>query len=62
MAPYNDGPRLLQDIWGLTGLGIVVVGLRIVARLRIHRFKWEDVLMIFALVGISPLLLSIYYC
>ena len=52
MSHYNAGPRLLQDVWGLTAMGIVVVGLRVVAKLRINRLKWEDAIMVFALVSL----------
>lgn len=48
-TPYDAGPRLLRDVWALTAIAIVIMGLRIVAKLRIKKFGWDDVLMIAAL-------------
>jgi len=50
-APYDAGPRLLRDVWGLTAVSIVVVILRIIAKSRIGKFGADDLLMAFALVS-----------
>ncbi|KAL4778722.1 hypothetical protein BJX76DRAFT_362460 [Aspergillus varians] len=47
---YNSGPHLLRDIWALAGVSCVVVAFRILAKTRIKKFSWDDVLMICALV------------
>ncbi|KAL3451745.1 hypothetical protein BJX65DRAFT_321470 [Aspergillus insuetus] len=44
------GPHLLRDVWAFAGVSIVVMVLRILARARIKKFSWDDVLMGFALV------------
>lgn len=50
----NDvGVALLRDTWGLTSTAFVVIALRVVAKLRIHKFGLDDILMIFAQVSIS---------
>ncbi|BDD58943.1 hypothetical protein MAP00_004179 [Monascus purpureus] len=49
-TPYDAGPRLLRDVWALTAIAIVIMGLRVIAKLRIKKFGWDDVLMIVALV------------
>ncbi|KAJ6001228.1 hypothetical protein N7481_001637 [Penicillium waksmanii] len=48
-SSYDSGPRLLRDVWGLTAVAIVVVILRIIAKLRIGKFGADDLLMAFAL-------------
>ncbi|KAJ5393247.1 uncharacterized protein N7487_010888 [Penicillium crustosum] len=48
-ALYDRGPRLLRDIWALTGIAIFTVGLRVAAKLRIRKFGWDDILMVSAL-------------
>ena len=50
---YNAGPRLLRDIWGLTAVAIVILILRVVAKLRLRKFGTDDILMAFALVSYS---------
>lgn len=52
------GPHLLRDIWGLTAVGILVVILRVIAKLRIRKFGPDDLLMVSALVS-SPV---VYLC
>ncbi|CAG7918817.1 unnamed protein product [Penicillium olsonii] len=47
--PEDTGPRLLREIWALTALGILTVTLRVIAKIRIRKFAWDDVLMILAL-------------
>ncbi|CEO58780.1 hypothetical protein PMG11_03482 [Penicillium brasilianum] len=46
---YNAGPQLLRDVWGLTAVAILVIVLRIIAKLRIGKFGADDILMISAL-------------
>lgn len=45
-----------MDVWGITGVAIVTIMLRIIAKLRIGKFGLDDLLMVFALVS-SPFLL-----
>lgn len=61
-TPYDAGPRLLRDVWALTAIAIVIMGLRIVAKLRIKKFGWDDVLMIAALVSSSSSCTAIALC
>lgn len=56
-SAYDAGPQLLRDVWGLTAVAIIVVTLRIIAKLRIRKFGLDDSLMGFALVSI-PFLTS----
>ncbi|CAG8887019.1 unnamed protein product [Penicillium egyptiacum] len=48
-ALFDRGPRLLRDIWPLTGIAIFTVGLRVTAKIRIRKFGWDDILMVSAL-------------
>lgn len=50
-ALYDLGPRLLRDIWTLTGIAIVIVALRVAAKIKIRKFGWDDILMLSALVS-----------
>lgn len=50
-SPYDAGPRLLRDVWGLTAVAILVVILRMAAKLRIGKFGADDQLMALALVS-----------
>jgi hypothetical protein len=53
----NDyGPQLLRDVWALTAVAILMVILRIIAKLRIGKFGTDDLLMTFALVSPNLLL------
>lgn len=58
-ALYDRGPRLLRDIWALTGIAIFTVGLRVAAKLRIRKFGWDDILMVSALVSLSMSCISL---
>ncbi|KAJ5724386.1 hypothetical protein N7493_006114 [Penicillium malachiteum] len=64
-ADHDDGPQLLRDIWGLTATAIVIVILRIIAKLRIGKFGPDDLLMGFALclatVGSAMMTIGIHY-
>jgi hypothetical protein len=51
-APYDLGPRLLRDIWTLSGIAIVIVALRVAAKIKIRKFGWDDILMVSALVSL----------
>ncbi|RJE18317.1 hypothetical protein PHISCL_09344 [Aspergillus sclerotialis] len=45
----NDaGVALLRDTWGLTSTALVIIALRVAAKLRVQKFGWDDILMIFA--------------
>ncbi|KAJ5938112.1 hypothetical protein N7454_004454 [Penicillium verhagenii] len=48
-SPYDSGPQLLRDVWGLTAVAILVVLLRFIAKLRVAKFGPDDILMGFAL-------------
>lgn len=48
----DSGPRLLREIWALTALGILIIVLRIIAKIKIRKFGWDDILMIAALVSL----------
>ncbi|KAJ5288038.1 hypothetical protein N7478_003724 [Penicillium angulare] len=48
-SAYDAGPRLLRDVWGVTATAIVIVALRVIAKLRIRKFGPDDILMGFAL-------------
>lgn len=50
-SSYDAGPRLLMDVWGITGVAIVIIILRVIAKLRIGKFGVDDLLMVFALVS-----------
>lgn len=50
-STYDAGPPLLRDVWGLTGVAILIVILRIVAKLRIGKFGADDLLVAFAVVS-----------
>ncbi|KAG0155249.1 dihydroxyacetone kinase [Penicillium digitatum] len=47
---FDRGPRLLREIWALTAIAIVIVALRVIAKIRIRKFDWDDILMVSALV------------
>jgi hypothetical protein len=55
--PYPDhskGPELLQTLWILGSISIVVVALRIYAKIqKTRRLYWDDGLMVLALVRID---------
>ena len=53
MSTVNLGPGLVIELWALATVGFIIVGLRIVAKLRLHKFERDDVVMIFALVRIA---------
>lgn len=60
-SSYQAGPHLLRDIWAFSGVSIVVVILRIVAKTRIRKLGWDDILIIFALVSDCVLQMSPIY-
>ncbi|KAJ5950913.1 uncharacterized protein N7479_009326 [Penicillium vulpinum] len=51
-ATFDCGPRLLRDIWTLTGIAIFIVALRVTAKIRIRKWGWDDILMVSALVSL----------
>jgi hypothetical protein len=50
-STHDAGPQLLKDVWALTATAILIVVLRIIAKLRIGKFGPDDLLMGFALVS-----------
>jgi hypothetical protein len=50
-STHDAGPHLLKDVWALTATAILIVVLRIIAKLRIRKFGSDDLLMGFALVS-----------
>lgn len=50
--PDDSGPRLLREIWALTALSILIVTLRVIAKIRIQKFACDDILMTLALVSL----------
>ncbi|KAJ5180602.1 hypothetical protein N7492_003812 [Penicillium capsulatum] len=52
-APVHSSTPLLRDVWALTGIAIVTVALRIVAKFKIGKLGPDDLLMIFALVSMT---------
>ncbi|KAJ5097027.1 hypothetical protein N7456_007748, partial [Penicillium angulare] len=59
-SSHDHGPGLLGDIWGLTAVGILIVILRVIAKLRIGKFGADDLLMVFSLVS-KPFFSSFAY-
>jgi hypothetical protein len=53
MSTVDLGPDLVVELWVLATLAIIIVSLRIVAKLRLHKFARDDVVMILALVRIA---------
>ena len=49
----NSSTQILREVWVLTAIAIVILGLRVVAKLRIGKFGGDDLLMAFALVSIT---------
>ncbi|RHZ73391.1 hypothetical protein CDV55_109019 [Aspergillus turcosus] len=49
-ASNPHGTGLVVLIWVLTGTAVVVVALRVLAKMKIRQFRMDDVVMIFALI------------
>jgi predicted RNA methylase len=49
-ADYNAGTGELATAWALTAAAIVVMAMRVVAKIKISNFNVDDVAMIIALV------------
>ncbi|RHZ58733.1 uncharacterized protein CDV56_106932 [Aspergillus thermomutatus] len=49
-ASNQQGTGLVVLIWVLTGIAVVVVALRVLAKVKIRQFRMDDVVMIFALI------------
>lgn len=47
---YNAGTNILATVWALTATAVVVMALRVLAKIKISRFNIDDVAMIIALV------------
>lgn len=50
MEATSAGTDFLILIWVLTAISLLIVSLRVVAKVKIHQFRLNDVLMISALV------------
>lgn len=48
---FNAGIPLRRDVWGVVSLSLLAVALRVLAKLRMHQFRWDDVLMCTAQVN-----------
>ncbi|KFX87770.1 hypothetical protein O988_09299 [Pseudogymnoascus sp. VKM F-3808] len=46
--PNVAGQRLVRDIRGLTSIALLATILRVVAKIRIRKFRWDDILMVAA--------------
>lgn len=47
---YNAGTKVLATVWALTATAVVVMALRVLAKVKISHFNIDDVVMIIALV------------
>jgi predicted ferric reductase len=50
MLRQNSGPALMKGIWAAMAVAIVIVILRVIAKIKIRHFRVDDILMIVALV------------
>ena len=50
MEATSAGTGFVVLIWVLTAISLLIVGLRIVAKVKINQFRLDDILMIVALV------------
>lgn len=41
--PNVAGQRLVRDIWGLMSIALLATILRVVGKIRIRQFKWDDI-------------------
>jgi hypothetical protein len=53
-ASNPHGTGLVVLIWILTSISVIVVSLRVLAKIKIRQFRTDDVVMIFALVRCLP--------
>lgn len=53
-STHDSGPQLLRDVWALTAVAILLLILRIIAKLRLGKFGTDDLLMTSALVSTKP--------
>jgi predicted ferric reductase len=51
----NDGPALEKGMWTAVAIATLILILRVIAKIKIHHFRFDDVLMIVAWVTL-PLL------
>ncbi|KAL5042067.1 hypothetical protein BDW71DRAFT_200862 [Aspergillus fruticulosus] len=49
MLRQNSGPALMRGIWAAMAVAIVIVILRVIAKIKIRHFRVDDILMIVAL-------------
>ena len=47
---YNSGTGVLATAWAFTVAAVVIMALRVVAKIKINNFNVDDVVMIIALV------------
>jgi hypothetical protein len=50
--PEDFSPRLLREVWVLTGLAVFIIALRVIAKTKIRKLGCDDMLMVSALVSI----------
>lgn len=46
----NEGPALIRGIWAAISIAVMIVILRVYAKIKIHQFRVDDILMITATV------------
>jgi predicted ferric reductase len=50
------GSSLVRGIWAAMAIAVIVVVLRVFAKVKIHQFRADDVLMIIAMVCFLPVI------
>lgn len=48
---HDAGLRLLRDVWALCAISLMVVILRVIAKIRIRKFGFDDAFMALAMVS-----------
>lgn len=51
----NQGPALVRGIWAAMAIAVVILILRLIAKIKIRHFGVDDILMSLALVISSPI-------
>jgi hypothetical protein len=49
------GTALVRGIWAAMAIAVIIVVLRVYAKIKIHQFRADDVLMMIAMVCFLPL-------
>lgn len=44
------GTSLVRGVWAAMAIAVIIVGLRVFAKIKIHQFRVDDVLMIISMV------------